>query len=245
MEKILDKYKHDFYIIYIPSFIIENKLYWPAIIHEIGHIVIDRYNIVQKFYREVPITEYNTSAGINYFHSLEYIADYIANKYIGPIYYEICYILLYVVRAIIGSTHPPRESRLFFLKDKLPSLNINKSEQEPSHINHRTIGKIDEMIKIADEILSNKYINNEEEIEKVKHDLVSMIPPITEPSILLNVYWSNKEQILDKLTTNNIDTNINKYKQQLERELDIIIEDSIRLTNIKRTFEKMKSLTKE
>src|SRR5438132_7642002 len=101
LNTYLEKYERDysgFNIIFIPSLVLQKKFYWSLIAHELGHIVNNRHNLVgahnQKL--ELPQNRELTEKEKDYYHGIEYVCDYIANAYFGPIYYETLYEYIYV-----------------------------------------------------------------------------------------------------------------------------------------------------
>ena len=105
--------------------------------------------IVTSFYPEVRIDEADTLRGRRYFHSREYVSDFIANSYAGPAFYDIAHELLYEYNIWTGGTHPSYDSRLDFLTTNLPNINKGKSILGAANHSYRQIPDIDRIIKKA------------------------------------------------------------------------------------------------
>lgn len=234
-----DKRLHNFYIIFIPPSILQRKVYWSLIVHEIGHIVTDYYNLIEPFHPAVPPAYAELSIGRSYFHSREYISDYIANNYLGPVFYESLYEYVYHFKIKPRGTHPSWEARLYFLQERLP-INEKKIVATIPPENHTTIDKIGDMVlatlSSAFSPTGSIYTLDNKKLDDAKKSLEQMMPVIDSPRITLNAYKKYRIEILSHINS------LKKDKEStavLENKVGHIIEDSIRLSNMQRTFKIM------
>lgn len=253
LHSILEKYRtkyNDFFIIYIPPLIVTTKPYWSVIAHETGHMIIDIHDLVGPTYKKVTSkTKINTPEFRNYWNSIEYVSDFIANACMGPVFYDILFELLYTLNIQLIGTHPPWDSRLNFLKTQLTDINKdNKIEsQYQNQIDnpeapYTNIQKIDEIIsrtkqKVFEAEKVTFYSKNEAELDKASKNLSELTPYIGPPNVLLNSYWQNKNTVIDNVKKILDETN---YKNT-EKQVGLIVEESIRLTNMQETFCRMVS----
>ena len=204
--------------------------------------MIDYYGLVEHFHDEVPKEFLKFSSGLfqkalNFFHSREYISDYIANMYFGPVFYESLYEYVYVNQIKRGGTHPPWESRLFFLQTKVPSNKEKRVSSPDSKENHTITEKLDDMVLLTIESVFHKkssiYKEVDTELSKAAHDLQNLLLYVESPRTTLNAYHEHHDDIMNYLKKRGDTPTI------LENKLGLIIEDSIRLSNMRKTFRLM------
>ena len=256
--KSLGDYKtknFEFFVIFISPIILEDRAYWPAISHELGHIIERLYGIVETVHREVSMRKAETTKGRYYFHSREYVSDYIASAYFGPVYFDVVYELLHELKIIqhgIG-THPPYNARLHFLKETLPEINSAKTISEKGlkekYTDIENIGEIitrvrdvltqidKERAKSGDQPIFSNRINGESEESSVIARLKEELPSLVHPRVLLNAFWPKRDELLKELQERA--RKIGKDPGDVSGKIAALIDDSIRLTNMKRTYDFM------
>jgi len=230
----------DFSIIFIPPTVLENKKYWSLIMHEIGHILNEIHRLTVNYNERVERPSPFNQDFRNYYHGREFISDYIANLYCGPVYYESLseYLSeLDVLPAEWELTHPIKEARLFFLQKVLGTLVNNPTEIKtmPTISNHTLVENLDKIINDTNDIVfekqETKYHEDVDELKKVAEHLKILIPYIGPPRILLNGYAKHYSEIIETIQKETKQDPI-----EISNNVGKIIEDSIRLTNMKRTF---------
>ena len=243
-NEYLKEYKKtysDFSIIHVPSSVIQKKIYWSLIVHEIGHILYGHYHLAETFHERMDVAQLHTQDGRNYFHGREFVSDYIASLYCGPVFYESLkeFLGLYEVFPTgTISTHPYRDARLFFLQTYLKGIidNPNTIDTKPVRDNHELVDYLDKIIeKTRSEVFKNKdnvYQKDEDKMKESVELLKHLIPFIGSPRILLNAYLHENEEVRTTVQVKNKEENIIVIQNKIGR----IIEDSIRLSNMKRTF---------
>jgi len=243
VNKTLKNYQEkfdDFSIISIPPTVLENKKYWSLIMHEIGHILNEIHELTENHNVRVEPSPFN-QAFRNYYHGREFISDYIANLYCGPVYYESLSEYLSELDVIPENwvlTHPIKEARLFFLQEELGTLVNNPTEIQATPItsNHTLVENLDKIIRDTNDIVfekeDTKYHEDVDELKKVAEHLKTLIPYIGPPRILLNGYAKHRSEIIET-----IKKETNQDPVEISNNVGKIIEDSIRLTNMKRTFD--------
>lgn len=238
--KFFEKHQEEFYIISIPPTILQEKISWSLIVHEIGHIVIDYYNLVEKIYPEYPVESSHLPEGKNYFHSMEYISDYIANKYSGRVFYDCIYQYGIGKKIRPEGTHPSWEARLHFLQEKI-SVNENKKITIIPPENHTGIPKLNEIVTRTDTLTFDKiasvYVKNTDELKNIIKTLEEKIPYTDSPIYLLNAFNENRDNIITTLLKN--DKTKKETRTTLISKIEELIEDSIRISNMKRSFKIM------
>jgi len=246
INETINKYQEkfpDFSIIFIPPSVIENKKYWSLILHEIGHILNDRYLLTEEFNERVEQPSPFNDKFRNYYHGREFISDYIANLYCGPVFYDSLNEYLGEMDVIPKDweyTHPFRDARLFFLEDVLGDIVGNPKiiNTKPARDNYELVENLDKMISKTKEIIFEneavKYHENLQELTKSTAELKTLTPYVGSPRILLNGYSKNFQDILSS-----IKKETNQDNLEIINNIGRIIEDSIRLTNMKRTFDIM------
>ena len=241
------KESFDLPILFVPSWIIEEKRYWSAIAHEIGHIIEKRFKIVETFHEEVSYDDRDTPEGRNYFHSREYVSDYFANAYFGPIYYEVAYVILHVYKIRLNETHPPYDARLYMLQNELKDVNRgrHKVEEKPS-LMYSDIPKIDAILNNTRTLLVNNCAYYDEgkirvNLKMAVDSLESELVYIGSPRVLLNGYWEKRDRIAAAIRRRHRDAD----QMEIEKIIGNLIGDSIRLTNMKRTYEIMTKKVEE
>jgi hypothetical protein len=132
LKEFLQSYEQKYFgfnIIFIPSLVLQKKFYWSLIAHELGHILNNRHNLVEDHNRKMELPQHRelTNEEKNYYHGMEYVCDFIANAYFGPVYYEALYEYVYVNKIFMGRSHPVWQARLFFLQKLLPEINAGKN----------------------------------------------------------------------------------------------------------------------
>jgi hypothetical protein len=247
----LSQYVRDyrgFFIITIPPLVVQKKEYWPAIVHELGHIILEYFSIIENHYDYWPISLLRTGQGQEYYHSREHASDYIANAYSGPCILEILREYLFSPIVMVGEEHPPWDARLFYLQDVLSPLNKGRVMVERTpHSPHTSLKKLPDIIKEVGATLNDNlfFKDNPVQAAKVVQCLKNGIPFIGPPPILLNEYVLHKHEILAEVKRTLGAKGINREFIEIERNVGSLIEDSIRMTNMERTFKIMVSSPKE
>lgn len=244
VNEILDAYKDtydDYSILFIPPGVLENKKYWSLIAHEIGHILNEISCLTENHNKRIERRSQFNQKFRNYYHSREFISDYIANLFFGPVYYESLNEYLNELDVQPGDgefTHPFKDARLFFLQDVLDGKISNPIivASEPARDSYKIVENLTAIICDTNDIVFEsqitKYTEDPEEIANATEHLKSLIPYIGSPRILLNAYSKHYSEII---------TAIKEKTKQDDKEIQdnvaTIIEDSIRLTNMKKTFD--------
>lgn len=230
---------YDYSVISIPPSVLENKKYWSLIVHEIGHILNEINNLTENYNERVERLSTFNKQYQNYYHGREFISDYIANLFFGPIYYESLneYLSELDIPKDQEFTHPFKDARLFFLQETLDGKIDNPKiiQEEPAQNNYKMVENIDKIICDTDEIVFEKeitkYSENNDEIQNATNHLKSLIPYIGSPRILLNAYSKHHSDIV-----NAVKEKTKQEEKECSNNIAIIIEDSIRLTNMEKTF---------
>jgi len=244
-REFLEKYQRlntDFFVFFIPPVVLEDRAYWVAIGHEIGHVIEHLHSLVESIYPEVRVEDSDTPEGMDYFHSREYVSDYIANGYFGPIYYDVAYELLYVLKIRLYGTHPPYDARLYFLQKELEDVNVGRNKiQQPPSSQYTSILKLGQIISGAKNLLTTAscyYSANSDDAASAVENLKLGLPYIGAPRTVLNAYWEKRSEVLAALSE--IMKERGRDPAQVQALAGSIIGDSIRLTNMQRTFQVMK-----
>jgi len=244
-NEFLRKYKKrlsGFWIINLPPSVLENKPYWSLLIHEIGHILNESLKLVEN-YNDKETNSGFTQKFRNYNHGREFISDYIANTYCGPVFYKSLYEHLGRYGVLHGNVneHPRTDARFFFMQEKLKGIidNPKKIKKDPKIDHHDMVENLDKIITdTRKKIFKNKksvYKKVDSEINKAIKQLEHLVPFLGEPTILLNAYSEKENEILKEIEQRDKEMDIVQVQNKVGR----IIEDSIRLKNMKRTFEIM------
>jgi hypothetical protein len=228
----------DLPIIFVPSVVIEDRRYWSAIGHELGHVIERRHSMVEDIHKAVEVDDCGTPEGRNYFHSREYVSDYIANAYFGPIYYEVAYVLLHVYEIRMDDFHPPYDARLYMMQNELKDINRGKRRVRDPSMKYTDIPQIQTIIGKARKVLSHpkhsaSYNGKvlKKEMTRAVDSLKDELPYIGSPQALLNGYWDHRSEVIAALRA--------KKRKDPTDYANRLIADSIRLTNMKRTFDIM------
>lgn len=244
VNEILDKFQkkfNDFLILFLPPTVLENKKYWSLILHEIGHIINEIYELTEKHNKKVEQPSPFNQNFRNYFHGREFVSDYIASLYCGPVFYESLNEYLNeldVVPPELNETHPNKDARLFFLQEVAGKYVDNPTIiQDPPKIDlHNRVENLDKIILDTHQKIFGDseiiYQIDDTELQKAAEHLKIPIPYIGPPRILLNAY---AKYHLDIIKT--IKEKTKQEEKEISNNLSIIIEDSIRLTNMKKTFD--------
>lgn len=136
LDELCDKFMEDkaqIYFIYSSSRALDHPIRWPALYHEVSH-VIDFYNkFSDKRYPEETIAPEHreTFEDIkNYYR--ESFADLLAAHYFGPYYGEVLYDLLHSLPWDESAPHPPHHERIKLIAEELNFLGFNEESRQLS-----------------------------------------------------------------------------------------------------------------
>lgn len=249
-EKARDRITREFpsfCIIFIPQSLLKNPINWSLCVHEIGHMVEnERLRIVENFYPRPEFSPVSTrimynSEALKHWYSKEFQADFFAQSYCGPIFTSQLVDNFFTKEIFILPTHPSWEERTRALAEELRKMKLEdfarrlmERAKELPHsdplIKREALEHLSTIIdKTKNFLLENNsiYEIKNEKLESVRESLENFVPYTDDVKVLLNVAEEVKRTLLDS-------TKGLKRKEKIEIEFDNLIEDSIRLSNLKR-----------
>lgn len=234
-----------FWIIFVPPALTNNVTDWPLLIHELGHIIEEQlWNIVDQFYPlqviyRSPVSDYLEPL-IKYRYAKEYLADYIATCYIGPVFLYRTLLGYYRREIHISPDHPSWDERMKAMREWLEQNGLTLEEQytpdlqgmprESSLIPKERIEHLPEIINQASELLTPYMYHPDAKAEEKAMQRLKMLVPYTDDlKVLCNVAEKAKAKLLNQYS--------NDEKARFEKEFDYILMDSIRLRYLRTIFE--------
>ena len=244
-SELIDSNYPFFWIIFVPPALTNNVTDWPLVIHELGHIIEEQlWNIVNRYYSLQDIFPFSVSNYvtplIKYRYAKEYLADYIATCYIGPVFPTRTLLGYYRKEIRISPDHPSWDERLKAMQEWLKENELTMEEQyapifqkipqERTLIPKESIEHLPEIINQASRQLAGcTYKPDAEAEEKATRRLRMLVPYTDNFKILFNIAEKAKAELLNQYS--------NDKKVKFEREFNYILMDSIRLTYLRRKFE--------
>ena len=238
-----------FCILFIPQSLLKNPVNWPLCVHEIGHMIENqKLKIIESFYPRPeysPVSTriiYNTEA-LKYWYSKEFQADYFATAYFGPIFPSELIDNYFTREVFILPTHPSWEERIRAMVEELRTMGLEQSAEiilkrsrsisfvRPM-IPKNSLEHLEEILEKTRAVLENKrsiYKICKNRLENARKALREFIPYTEDVKTLLNVAGEVQKKLLDEADSL-------EKKEKIEEHFNRLIKDSIRLSNLKRTF---------
>jgi hypothetical protein len=238
-----------FCILFIPQSLLKNPVNWPLCVHEIGHMIENqKLKIVENFYPRPefgPVSTrimYNTQA-LKYWYSKEFQADYFATAYFGPIFPNQLIDNYFTKEVFILPTHPSWEERIKVIVEALRTMELEQSAETLLNksrsisptlpmIPKGSFEHLDEILLQTRRLLEIKrsiYKTDEKNLKNSREALTEFIPYTDDVKALLNVAGEVKKNLLENAKSQ-------QEKERIEENFDSLIEDSIRLSYLKRIF---------
>ena len=231
-----------FWEIVLPPSLVRSCIDWPLITHEIAHIMEDQFwKIVERHYPFVSMSY--SECSIKCLYAKEFQADYIATAYIGPIFATRTLLNYFTKEIRISPTHPSWSERLDAMEEQLKVMGFSLPEYESmSHVlpkERSLIGRdhiehLPEIIRETMRHLQGRTLSSawptEDEKRKAMNRMTQLAPYIGDPRLLLNIADEAKRQMI------HVSCKTREEKEELEREFNYILVDSVRLAWLNRVF---------
>jgi|GEM_PF-4519730 len=136
LDELCDKFVENIaqiYFIYSSSRALDYPIRWPALFHEISHVIDFYKEFSDRHYPEemvAPEHKENFECAKNYYR--ESFADLLATHYFGPYYGEALYALLHPVLWDESDPHPPHNERIKLIAEELNFLGFNEESRRLS-----------------------------------------------------------------------------------------------------------------